>query len=258
MEAHDGMKVDRAGELSSSPPGGTEMGFDAESATWLENLRERGASRDRALARLHERLLGVARAEALRRRSSLPDAVIGELDALCVQAADDALRAIMEKLGAFRGDSRFTTWAHKFALLEISMRLRRSAWQERRIALDDSAWERLADPTANAQQKLEQQELVAELRSAVAAALTRRQRDVVLAVAVEEVPIDVVAERMRASRGAVYKVLHDARKKLRRILEDAGHHGSGIAWTSGRTSPGASPSRSPLARQIDSYPSRAR
>jgi RNA polymerase sigma-70 factor, ECF subfamily len=140
-----------------------------------------------------------------------------------MQAADDALSAITDKLDAFRGDSRFTTWAYKFAILEISMRLRRSAWHERRIVLDDAAWERLSDPAADAQQRLEQQELVAALRSAVANALTRRQRDVFLAVAMEDVPIDVLAERMGTSRGAVYKVLHDARQKLRRILTKAGH-----------------------------------
>lgn len=197
--------------------------FDSESAAWLDALRAGGAVRDRAVARLHDLLLGVARAEAFRRRGSLPDTVIAELDSLCRQAAADALRAIIDKLDAFRGDSRFTTWAYKFAILEISTRLRRSAWDERRIVLDDAAWERLSDPAADAQQRLEHQELVAVLRSAVANTLTRRQRDVFLAVAVEEVPIDVVAERMGTSRGAVYKVLHDARRKLRRILAQAGY-----------------------------------
>jgi RNA polymerase sigma-70 factor (ECF subfamily) len=103
------------------------------------------------------------------------------------------------------------------------MRLRRSAWHERRIVLDDAAWERLSDPAADAQQRLEHQEVLAVLRTAVANTLTRRQRDVFLAVAVEEVPIDVVAERMGTSRGAIYKVLHDARRKLRRILAQAGY-----------------------------------
>ena len=179
--------------------------------------------RERALARLHAQLLGVARAEAFRRRSALPDAVIAELDALCVQAADDALKAITDKLDTFRGESRFTTWTYKFAILEISMRLRRSAWHDRRVVLDDAAWERLLDPAADAQQRCEQQELAAALRRAVADGLTRRQRDVFLAVAVEEVPIDVVAERLGTSRGAVYKVLHDARQKLRHVLAKAGH-----------------------------------
>ncbi len=201
--------------------------LDAESAGWLDALRAGRATREGALARLHGLLLGVARAEAFRRRGSLPDAVIADLDALCMQAANGALRAITDKLDAFRGDSRFTTWAYKFAILEISMRLRRTAWEERRIVLDDAAWEGLSDPAADAQRRLEQQELTAALRSAVAEALTRRQREVFLAVALEEVPIDVVAERMGSSRGAVYKVLHDARQKLRRILAQAGHRVSG-------------------------------
>ena len=196
--------------------------LDSESSAWVDELGASGAVRERALARLHDLLLGVARAEASRRRRSLPSTVIAELDALCMQAANDALRAIMDKLATFRGESRFTTWAYKFAILEISMRLRRSAWHERRIELDDAAWERLADPAADAHQRLERGELLAALRSAVASTLTRRQRDVFLAVAVGEVPIDVVAERMGTTRGAVYKVLHDARRKLRRILAQAG------------------------------------
>lgn len=167
-------------------PERTPTVFDPESAAWLDELRAGAAVRERALARLHDLLLGVARAEAFRWRSSLPDTVIADFDSLCMQAADDALAAITDKLDAFRGDSRFTTWAYKFAILAISMRLRRSAWHERRIVLDDAAWERLSDPAADPQQRFEQQELLAALRSAVANALTRRQRDVFLAVAVEE------------------------------------------------------------------------
>ena len=197
--------------------------LDPESATWLSELRAGGATREGALARLHGLLVGAARGEAHRRRSSLPAAVIPELDSLCIQAADDALRAVAEKLDGFRGESRFTTWAYKFVILEISMRLRRSAWHEPRIVLDDSAWERLSDPAGDVQQRVEHQELVAAVRGAVDGALTLRQREVFLAVALEEVPIDVVAERMGTSRGAVYKVLHDARQKLRRILTEAGH-----------------------------------
>jgi RNA polymerase sigma-70 factor (ECF subfamily) len=197
--------------------------LDAESAAWLSELCGDAAEREDALARLHALLLRVARAEAARRRRSLPDAVIADLDALCMQAADDALRAVAAKICTFRGASRFTTWAYKFAILEISMRLRRSAWNDRRIALDDAAWERLPDPAADAAQRFEQRELASALQRAVANALTRRQREVFLAVAVEEVPIDVVAERLGTTRGAVYKVLHDARQKLRRTLAESGH-----------------------------------
>jgi RNA polymerase sigma-70 factor, ECF subfamily len=197
--------------------------LDPESTAWLRELRGEGAVRARALARLHGELLGVARAEAFRRRPSLPDAVVAEAGALCMQAADDALRAVTEKLGDFRGESRFTTWAYKFVILEISTRLRRSAWHDRRVVLDDAAWDRLTDPAADAQRRFEQRELMAALREAVATLLTARQREVLLAVAVDEVPIDVVAERLGTSRGAVYKVLHDARRKLRRALAAAGH-----------------------------------
>ncbi len=218
-----GDMADQADGAASLAMNRRRRDLDAESAAWLDELCGGGAVREQALVRLHGLLLGVARAEAFRRRNSLPAAVIADLDSLCMQAADDALQAITDKLGAFRGDSRFTSWAYKFAILEISMRLRRSAWHKRRLVLEEAAWERLLDPAPAAHERLEQQELFAALRSAVTDALTRRQRDIFVAIVVEEVPIDVVAERMGTSRGAVYKVLHDARQKLRRTLAKAGH-----------------------------------
>ena len=171
-------------------------------------------------------LLGIARAEANRRRPSLRSDVAADLDDLCAQAANDALAAITRKLADFRGASRFTTWAYKFAMLEVSVRLRRRAWSTRRVALDESSWGNLADPAQDVQGSLEQRELLAAVRTAVEETLTEHQRRVFLAAVAEEIPIDVIAERIGATRGAIYKVVHDARRKLRAALETAGLRGA--------------------------------
>ena len=197
--------------------------LDAESSRWLDALRGDAASRTPALARLHTMMLGVARAEGYRRRGSLSADVAADLDDLCLQAANDAVLAILKKLDEFRGESRFTTWAYRFAILEISVRLRRRAWSARQVDLDEVSWGRLADPSPAADSGVEQQEFVHAVRNAVRTTLTRHQRRVFLAVVAEEIPIDVVADRMNSTRGAVYKVLHDARRKLRDALTAAGH-----------------------------------
>lgn len=197
--------------------------LDADSTHWLESLRGEPSVRGPALARLHAMLLGVCRAEAFRRRATLPADIAGDLDDLCLQAANDAVSAVTRKLGEFRGASRFTTWAYKFAVLEVSVRLRRRAWSTRRVDLDHASWGNLADAAPGADGTLEQRELLAAVRTAVETTLTEHQRRVFLAVVVEEIPIDVVADHLGSTRGAVYKVVHDARRKLREALRATGH-----------------------------------
>jgi RNA polymerase sigma-70 factor, ECF subfamily len=196
--------------------------LDEESRRWLEELQGDDAVRDSALRRLHTTLLGIARAEAHRRRSTLPSDVTADLDDLCAQAANDAVAAIVRKLDDFRGASRFTTWAYKFAVFEVSVRLRRRAWSTRRVAMDDSSWGRLADSTQDVPGSLERREMLGVVRKTIEETLTEHQRRVFLAAVVEEIPIDVIAERLGSSRGAIYKVVHDARRKLRAALQAAG------------------------------------
>jgi len=196
--------------------------LDAESVRWLSELRAEGPVRDQALRRLHAMLLGVSRAEAVRRRGSLPADILADLDDLCMQAANDAAVAILAKLDGFRGASRFTTWAYKFAVLETSVRLRLRSWSARRVALDEVTWGGLADPSAGSERSLEERELLSAVRKLVETKLTRHQRHVFLAVVAEEIPIDVIADRLKSSRGAVYKTLHDARRKLRHAMATAG------------------------------------
>ena len=199
--------------------------LDVESRGWVDGLRAEGVERARALERLHELLLRAAYAEAHRRRHLYPEIVGAELDDLCSQAAGDAVLAVTSKLDGYRGASRFTTWAYAFAIFEVSVKLRRHAWHRGRIptADDDATWDRFAEGTHTAQSRVESAELLRALRRAVAEELTPRQREVFVAVALNEVQIDVVAGQLHSSRGAVYKVLHDARAKLRRRLEREGH-----------------------------------
>ena len=182
--------------------------------------------RDAAITRLHALLLRVARAEAGRRRARLPDRVLEEVDDLCVQAANDAVMSILRKLVEFRGTARFTTWASKFVIFEVSTRLRRHAWRHHSVKADDATWNELPDGAPSALRMMENRELSTALQRAVRDRLTDHQRTVFKAATVDDVPIDVLAERFGSSRGAIYKTLHDARRKLRTALADAGYTGS--------------------------------
>jgi RNA polymerase sigma-70 factor (ECF subfamily) len=206
------------GRVLEEPPASPE----ADSQAWLSALRSEGAEREAAVEKLHGLLLGAARFELSRRRAALSHVRGEELDDVAMQAADDALVAVLAKLDQFRGASRFTTWAYKFALLEAGVRLRRRAWQEREVVLDPETWDGLADRGGSTHEALEQSELLSHLREAVEAVLTPHQRRVFVALALNEVPIDVLSERLGSTRGALYKTLHDARRRLRAELAAAG------------------------------------
>jgi RNA polymerase sigma-70 factor (ECF subfamily) len=197
--------------------------LDPESRGWLAGLRSEGREHDQAVAALHALLVRAARHEAQRRRGSLPARVADDLDDLARQAAGDAAAAVLRKLDTYRGASRFTTWAFKFAILEISAALRRESWRGRPVTLDDAQWDRLAAPRpASPPAQAEARELLGALERAVAEDLTPRQRAVLTAVVIQEVPIDVLAERLASTRGAIYKTLHDARRRLRTRLAAQG------------------------------------
>ncbi len=170
---------------------------------------------------LHALLLKAARFEIGRRAADLSHLRGGDEEDLAQQAADDALIAVLGKLEEFRGESRFTTWAYKFALLEAAVKVRRRAWQGREIPLEDEAWRALSDAGASAGRGAEDAELFAALREEVER-LGPRQREVLVAVALNGVPIDVLAERLGSTRGALYKNLHDARRRLREALAERG------------------------------------
>jgi RNA polymerase sigma-70 factor, ECF subfamily len=196
--------------------------LDAESRGWLRDLRATGAVRQGAVERLHALLLRAARFEVSRRRPTLPHLRGNELDEIALEAADDALMSVLDRLDDFRGASRFTTWVYKFALLEAAVKLRKRAWQGREIPLEPETWGLFASGGPGPEAEAEQGELLAVLSEAIADVLTPHQRSVLVALALNGVPIDVLAERLGTTRGALYKTLHDARRKLRRHLDEAG------------------------------------
>jgi RNA polymerase sigma-70 factor, ECF subfamily len=196
--------------------------LDPESREWLRCLRAQGREHDDAVARLHALLLRAARFECARRRPTLPHLRGNDLDDIANQAADDALVSILARLDSFRGASRFTTWAYKFALLEAAVKLRRRSWQGREVPLEPETWSLFSSADIEPGESAEQSELLETLQQAIAEVLTPHQRRVLVALALNGVPIDVLAERLTTTRGALYKTLHDARRKLRGHLEELG------------------------------------
>jgi RNA polymerase sigma-70 factor (ECF subfamily) len=211
-----------AGPPTAADPAPAAPDLDGESREWLSSLRAEGATRDDAIARLHALLLRAARFEVARRRPSLPHLRGNELDDIANEAADDALMSVLKRLDDFRGASRFTTWVYKFALLEAAVKLRKRAWQGREIPLETETWDLVSSVGLGPAEEVEQSELLTTLQSAIREVLTPHQRRVLVALALNGIPIDVLAARLSTTRGALYKTLHDARRKLRRHLEDCG------------------------------------
>ncbi|QNE35542.1 sigma-70 family RNA polymerase sigma factor [Leifsonia shinshuensis] len=207
------MGVDAEGERWR--PSGDDS---AETDEWRRALTAGGAVQRAAEARLYELLLRVARGEVRRRSASLPFAG-PELDDIAHQAAADAVVGVLRRLHEFRGESRFTTWVYTFAIFEVSTKIGRHYWQRRTLSLDAAGWDRLPDRLGISPEEAGMAaELIAALRRGIDTVLTRRQREVLLAVVVEGVPLEALAVARKTSRGALYKVLFDARGKLRRYL----------------------------------------
>jgi RNA polymerase sigma-70 factor (ECF subfamily) len=196
---------------------------DAETDDWVRALSADGAEREQAAVRLHELLLRAARAETRRRRGQLR--ISGpELDDLAYQAAADAVVAVLAKIGEFRGESRFTTWAYKFVMFEVSGKIGRHFWRQPQVPMDAADWERLPDRFGlDPARESEWRDLAAALRQAVGEELTVHQRRVFTAIAVNGVPLDALAAELGSSRNAIYKTMFDARRKLRARLVANGY-----------------------------------
>jgi RNA polymerase sigma-70 factor (ECF subfamily) len=197
--------------------------LDPDTRQWLHDLDAANPRRSDALSRLHKNLLRAAHAEIGRRRASHP---LGgpELEDLAHQAADDALVAITAKLAEFRGESRFTTWAYRFVILEVSSKLGRHFWRRPTVVMEPDDWERFPDRGGiHPDDHAERVELVAAVRLAVTEELTEHQRQVFVALVVDGVPLDALAVRLGSNRNAIYKTMFDARRKLRAALVANGH-----------------------------------
>jgi RNA polymerase sigma-70 factor (ECF subfamily) len=224
-EAQTAVRVERGDAGSArrpmSRPEADAGPFNGDSERWLTGLRDEGVRGDATRAKLHELLLRAARFEIKRQSGTKPHIRGGDFDDLAHQAAADAMVAILAKLDTYRGDSRFTTWAYKFALLEAAVKLRRRAWQGREVPLEPEDWSVMATESASPETEAESREVLRELTDAIETELSPHQRRILLGVAVNGVPIDVLAERLNTTRGALYKTIHDARRKLRTHLAEA-------------------------------------
>jgi RNA polymerase sigma-70 factor (ECF subfamily) len=197
--------------------------LDADSEQWIQALGGIGAQREEGLARLHEMLLRIARGE-LRRRETQLQIAGPELDDLAYQATADALLAIVGKLGEFRGESRFTTWAYKFVVFEVSAKVGRHFWRHPAVRWDAEDWDRLPDRFGLEPARVaERKDLANAVRHAVDAHLTPRQRQVFVAIVLNGVPLDAVAIELGSTRNAIYKTMFDARRKLRAALAANGY-----------------------------------
>ena len=184
---------------------------------WLADLR--GPNPDEALEDLYDLLVRGLRAGL--------GGYGGGVDANAEDFAQEALIKITDNLDSFRGESRFTTWAQKIAMNVALTELKRRRWRD--VSLQDLfAWRETADrgPTdaqLTPEQLAIQNTVLGELRRIVDEELTDRQREAVVAVILEGMPISEVARRMGTNQNALYKLLHDARRKLKRRMEAAGH-----------------------------------
>jgi RNA polymerase sigma-70 factor (ECF subfamily) len=190
---------------------------------WLNELRRTGATGHAAVSRLHDLLLRVTRSE-VRRRSGALRITGPELDDLAQQAADDAVMAILRKLDDFRGESRFTTWAYRFAVLEVSSKIGRHFWRNPDLALEAEDWDQLPDRFGfDPAEQSQWRDLMAELQRAVQTDLTEHQRRVFIAIVLNGVPLDTLVIELGSSRNAIYKTMFDARRKLRVVLDANGY-----------------------------------
>lgn len=201
-------------------PSSTDVRLERPEA-WVADLSTPGPAQERAMVALHDLLLRASRHQVGRMRGALPGVGTDRLDEIANQAADEAMMAVLAKLATFEGRSRFTTWAYKFAILQCATEVRRYAWRHRDVVLDDATV--LGEPGPSPAGYAEAADLASAVRGAIRDALTPHQRRITIALLVDEVPIDVLADRLGTTRNALYKTLHDARARLRAHLIASGH-----------------------------------
>jgi RNA polymerase sigma-70 factor, ECF subfamily len=208
-------------EVSPDQTAARRAGTPPPGEDWIAELTGDGPVRDDALRRLHALLLRGARFQVSRMSSLRALVGAAQVEDVITLAADEAMVAVLGKLNTFEGRSRFTTWAYKFAVLQAAVELRRQAWSQREVPLD--AAPPLIETRPSPDQYAEGAELATAVRHAIDRVLTPHQRRIALALIVDEVPIDVLAERLGTNRNALYKTLHDARSRLRAHLALEGY-----------------------------------
>ena len=197
---------------------------------WLKDLRSSGAAQEAAIADLRDLLLRTVLFFFSRNLGDFERLARAEILQLAEDCAQDALVAIMNHLSDFRGDSKFTTWAYKFGINIALMTARRERWKD--ISLDQLSF---ADDSSHTEwvmrdklsslapdQSAIQDEVRESIREVIEQELTDKQRRVLIMMVFNEVPMDEVARRLDTNRNAIYKMLHDARRKLKNRLQARG------------------------------------
>jgi RNA polymerase sigma-70 factor (ECF subfamily) len=197
---------------------------------WLDDLNASGASQESAIDDLRDLLLRAALYFFSRNQGDLADMERDEIMQRAEDCAQDALIAVLKHLSEFRGDSKFTTWAYKFAINIAMVAARRERWKG--VSLDalassdetylsEALLEDKSDGVAPEQSAV-QTEIRAVLRDVIEHDLTGRQRQVLVLMVFHDVPMDEVVRHLDTNRNAVYKLLHDARRKLKSGLQARG------------------------------------
>ena len=199
----------------------TDQTHERSNQEWLDDLR--GADKDLAIADLRE-ILSKGLFFALVNR--VPR---NQLDALIDDFVQDALLKVLDNLGTFRGEAKFTTWAQKIAVRVAFTELRRQRWKD--ISLEDLLPEEiqgdftpavLTDPGPDPESQVVRSSMVEIVNRLVMEELTERQRKAMLAVVYGGMPLEEVARRMDTNRNALYKLMYDARKRLQKRLAEEG------------------------------------
>lgn len=186
---------------------------------WVAGLSGTGADRDEAVHRLHALMVRAA-GRQVGRMTEARRLGREECEEIVQSSADEATLAVLSRLGSFEGRSRFTTWAYKFAILQVAVEVRRAAWRHRDVALDLVPDPPDAAPTP--EEHAETGALVDGIRRAMAEVLTAHQSRVMTALLFDGVPIDVLADRLSTTRNSLYKTLYDARRRVRQELVATG------------------------------------
>ena len=190
---------------------------------WVARLSVPGPDREDTIRLLHDLLIRAAWHQVNR----MPDAAswgATRRAEIVHAAADEATVSVLARLDSFAGRSRFTTWAFKFGILQAGVEVRRTAWKHREIDLDS-----IPEPPVHGggpESYVEVRDLADATRQGMYQVLTPHQRRVAVALLVEEIPIDVLAERLATNRNALYQTLHEVRKRLRAYLSAEGYLGT--------------------------------
>ncbi|WP_036324969.1 sigma-70 family RNA polymerase sigma factor [Microbispora sp. ATCC PTA-5024] len=196
---------------------------DRENRRWVSDLAAAGPVREAACRELYPLLLRIARHEA-RRRAPVLDLDGPELEDIAHQATADALMAIGERLDRFRGEARFTTWASKFVIFDVATKMNRHFWRRHEVPYDQEDWSRIASRfNVGPDDEAHVREFATAVSTAVEENLSERQRTVFVATVLNGMPMDLLADELGSTHNALYKVLFDARKKLRAALVASGH-----------------------------------